>query len=87
VVGLLFSPVLSSLLPFGLDGRIAASIMRSDRWNAGAALMQAGNPGAWGEMEAADALLTSNKAALKLCREAAVRSKKEQRCTVLVPPS
>lgn len=85
VVGLLFSPVLASLLPFGLDGRIAASILRSDRWNAGAALMQAGNPEAWTDMEAADALLTPNKAALKSCREAAARTKKEQHCTIVVP--
>jgi hypothetical protein len=49
--------------------------------------MQAGNPEAWGDIEAADALVTPNKVALKACREAAARTKKEQRCLIVVPPS
>jgi Family of unknown function (DUF6118) len=46
--GLIAAPFLARLLPFGLDGRIAATIMGADRWNAGAALMaaQARRPGA-----------------------------------------
>jgi len=59
--------------------------MRSDRWNAGAALMQAGNPEAWGDIESANALLAPNKAALKSCREAAANTKKEQHCLIVVP--
>ena len=30
----------AGFLPFGLDGRIAAFIMRADRWNAGEAILQ-----------------------------------------------
>ena len=33
--------------PVGWDGHVAAFIMNADRWGAGTALMQAGNPEAW----------------------------------------
>jgi hypothetical protein len=87
VVGLLISPIFARVLPFGWDGQIAAFIMNADRWNAGAALMQAQSPEAWHDLESAAQLLTPNKAALAACREAAARTKKEQRCTVVVPAS
>jgi hypothetical protein len=35
------------VLPFGWDGHVAAFIVNDDRWGAGFALMQAGNPKAW----------------------------------------
>ena len=41
---LLAAPIFARLLPFGLDGRMAATIMGADRWNAGAALMAAQSP-------------------------------------------
>jgi Family of unknown function (DUF6118) len=47
LLGLLISPIFARLLPFGLDGRMAAFIMHADRWDAGAALMEAQNPEAW----------------------------------------
>lgn len=43
VVGLLVSPFLAGLLPFGGDSAVAAVIRRADRWNTGIALMQAGS--------------------------------------------
>ena len=46
VLGLLISPAFARVLPFGWDGHMAAFIMNSDRWGAGSALMQAGNPAA-----------------------------------------
>jgi hypothetical protein len=85
VVGLLFSPILARLLPFGLDGRIAASIMRTDRWNAGAALMAAENPEGWNSMMSDINLVRADQVALNLCREAAAKTKKEQRCALVVP--
>jgi uncharacterized protein DUF6118 len=45
--GIIVSPFLARLLPFGLDGRLAVTITGADRWNAGVALMQAQNPEAW----------------------------------------
>jgi Family of unknown function (DUF6118) len=84
-VGLIVSPFFGRLLPFGLDGRMAATIMGTDRWNAGAALMSAQSPEAWRDLEAAAALLLPNKAALAACRDAAAKTKKEQHCIIVVP--
>jgi hypothetical protein len=47
VGGLIVSPFLGRLLPFGLDSQMAATIMGADRWAAGAALMEAGDSSAW----------------------------------------
>jgi hypothetical protein len=82
--GLPISPLFARLLPFGLDGRVAAFILRADRWDAGAALMEAASPNAWSD-EFAAALLTPNIAALTTCRDAAAKTKKEQHCSIVVP--
>jgi len=83
--GIIVSPFLARLLPLGLDGRIAAFIMQADRWNAGAALMKAQNPGAWRDLESAAAFLAPNKTALAACRDAAAKMMKEQHCSFQVP--
>jgi Family of unknown function (DUF6118) len=87
LAGLLVSPFLARLLPFGFDGRVAAFIMNADRWNAGAALMQAQSPEAWRVLMDAGKLAGDNSAAIAACREAAAKAKKEQHCTVLVAPT
>ena len=84
-VGLILSPIVAGVLPFGLNTRVAALVMHNDRWNAGAALMQAGNPDGWrGVIDSAN-LVKANREALAVCREAAARTKTEQRCTITVP--
>jgi hypothetical protein len=83
-VGLLMSPMCAALLPLGWDGRVAAFIMKSDRWNAGARLMQDQNPEAWRALMEAGKLTRDNQAALALCRDAAAKAKKEQHCLVVV---
>lgn len=85
ILGALISPMFARVLPFGWDGQVAAFIMNADRWNAGGALMQAGNPEAWRAMTDDFKLVTSNQAAMVACREAAAKTKKEQHCSVLVP--
>jgi hypothetical protein len=50
VVGLLVSPFVAGLLPFGGDSAVAAVIMKGDRWNAGIALMQVGSPDGCGSI-------------------------------------
>ena len=85
IVGLLISPILARLLPFGLDGRVAASILRGNRWEAGAALMQAENPEGWRGIVNDLNLVKTNQVALTPCREAAAKAKKEQRCMIVVP--
>lgn len=83
--GLLVSPIFARLLPFGLDGRVAAYILQADRWGAGSALMRVGNPQAWRGMMDEHNLVQLNREAIVTCRAAAAQVKKEQRCTVVVP--
>src|SRR5579859_1038607 len=85
ILGLLISPIFARALPFGWDGHVAAFIMNADRWGAGAALMEAGSPEAWRHLKSAAALLQPNESALAACWEAAAKTKKEQRCTVVMP--
>lgn len=85
VVGLLASPLVASTLPFGLDGRVAALVMREDRWDAGMALMAAASPEAWREVATATHLARANSAALGTCGAAAAKAQKDQRCTITVP--
>jgi hypothetical protein len=85
VVGLLVSPFMAGMLPFGGDSAVAAVIMNADRWNAGIALMQAGSPDGWRGVTAASDLVRVNQEALTACREAAAKAKKEQRCMITVP--
>jgi hypothetical protein len=85
VVGLLVSPFVAGVLPFGGDSAVAAVIMNADRWNAGIALMQAGSPDGWRGVADASNLVRVNQEALAACSEAAAKAKKEQRCTITVP--
>jgi len=87
ILGLLISPAFARVLPFGWDGQVAAFIMNGDRWAAGSALMKAQSPEAWNVLMAAGKLTADNSAALAACREAAAKTKKEQRCTLVVPAS
>jgi hypothetical protein len=85
LVGLLISPFAARMLPFGWDAGVAASIVHTDRWNAGIALMKSTNPEGWNTLASEMNLVEPNHAALTACREAAARTKKEQHCTVVVP--
>lgn len=86
-VGLLVSPILASVLPFGLNARVAALVMHEDRWTAGGALMRAANPAGWDRVVADALLVDENREALDACRAAAVESGKTQRCTLTLEPS
>lgn len=84
-IGLLVSPFVAEVLPFGGDSAVAAVIMQADRWNAGIALMQAGSPDGWRSLADASNLVRVNREALAACSEATAKAKKEQRCTIIVP--
>jgi hypothetical protein len=49
------------------------------------ALMQAQSPEAWRVLMDAGKLTANNSAAFEACRKAAVKMKKEQHCTLVVP--
>lgn len=86
-VGLLLSPIVAGVLPFGLNGRVAALVMREDQWSAGSDLMRRGNPQAWGRFSADAAAMSDNREAIDTCRAALVRTGKSQRCVVTLAPS
>ena len=85
LLGLLISPMFARVLPFGWDGHIAAFIMNADRWNAGTALMEAGNPEAWRTFRSDFELVKDNQEAIAACRNAAAKARKEQHCNIAVP--
>jgi hypothetical protein len=84
LIGLVLSPIFASILPFGLNARVAALVMRNDRWNAGAALMAAQNPQGWNELGAAEDLVKANRERLLACQAVATRAGRSQTCSVLV---
>ena len=84
ILGVLISPMLARVLPFGWDGQVAALMMNADRWGAGTALMQTGNPEAWHGLMDDFNLVKSNQEALAACHAAATKAKKEQRCSIVV---
>lgn len=88
-VGLVFSPLIASFLPLGLNTRVAALVMRADRWTAGMDLMRAGNPAAWGRLDADTQFIADNRKAVATCRETAAKTGKAQRCVLTVesPPA
>jgi hypothetical protein len=85
-LGLILSPAVSTLLPFGLNTRVAALVMREDRWTAGGELMRAANPAGWARLDADTQLVSDNREAIDACRAAAARSGKTQHCTVTLAP-
>ena len=85
IAGLLLAPLLASVLPFGLNSRVAALVMKANRWNAGMVLMKAEDPEGWRDMADAAELVRVNQEALKTCRQAAAKAKKDQRCAIVAP--
>jgi hypothetical protein len=84
-VGLILSPFVAGLLPFGLNTRVAALVMRDDRWDAGEALMAAGNPDAWRSGVNSWNLVRANQDTIAKCSEAVAKSKHDEHCTITVP--
>ncbi|TAL03783.1 MAG: hypothetical protein EPO08_03290 [Rhodospirillaceae bacterium] len=87
IAGMILLYVLVLVLPFGLNTYIAAGILGEDRWHAGQALMQAGNPGGWNLFTADANLANANRAKVDACRAAAEKTKKEQSCTITISTS
>ncbi len=84
--GLIFSPLLARLLPFGLDTRIAALVMASDRWEAGDRLLQAADPKSSETVKRATAMWQLNRDAIHACEIAAGKSRSIQQCAVIITP-
>ncbi len=84
VAGILLSPFLASVLPFGLNGQVAALVMRDSRWGAGWDLLRAANPGDASDAAAGYNLVQANRAALVACLHEAIKEEKDQKCTLMV---
>ena len=86
ILGLVLSPYLASVFFWGSwQTGVAATVMNADRWDAGVALMQAGNPEEWGNAVNAWNLVRANQKGIAACSEEAGKTKKDQRCTITVP--
>jgi len=59
------------LLPFGWDAGVAATILNTDRWNAGQALMRSTNPVGWATPAAEMNLVEPNHATSSVSRSGA----------------
>lgn len=86
-IGLVFSPLVASWLPFGLNTHVAALVMARNRWDAGEALMEAGNPPGWAQLVADTNLVHDNREKITACRGTATKTKKSERCTITVQPT
>ncbi len=86
ILGLVLSPYLASVFFWGnWQTGVAATVMNTDRWDAGVALMQAGNPEEWNNAVNAWNLVRANQKEIAACSEEAGRTRKDQRCTITVP--
>ncbi len=85
-IGLFVSPFIAGLLPFGLNTRVAALVMMRDRWDAGEALMEAGNPPGWAQIAADSNLVGANRDKITDCQKDAANAKKDERCVISVKP-
>jgi len=84
-----FSGPVARALPasWAVPERMAAATLRLDRWEAGVRILQTTDPVLWNEMEAGLRLEQANAAALGVCRAAALKVGKPQRCIVTTGPA
>jgi hypothetical protein len=87
VVAFLVSPFLYGVLPFGLNSRVAALVMNTDRWSAGWELLQADSPAAQQQAAIGFNLIKANQQAFIACQAAANKADSAQKCFVIVKPS
>jgi hypothetical protein len=84
-IGFGLFPFVIRAMPFGLDSATAAILMRGSKWDAGMALMKAGNPDGWAQLTADANLVSANRSKITDCRAAAAKEKREQRCAIILP--
>lgn len=85
LLGFMAFPFAMRVTPAGFKREVVATIMEATQWDAGIALMRAGNPDGWTQLTADADLASANRDKIAACRDDAAREKREQRCTVIVP--
>lgn len=83
--GLVLSPLVLRSLPVTWSSQAAAFVVKQDRWAGGGLLMQLESPSQWLGMAEAIRLAQANEAALAACRALAAKTRREQRCAIVVP--
>ncbi|WP_343685369.1 DUF6118 family protein [Asticcacaulis sp.] len=78
--------LLPRLLPLELRTQVAAAMVGTSRWEAGAALMQAERPDAWAAIVQGEELREKNSQALGRCHELARKRGAAQKCNIVVVP-
>ena len=82
-LGLMLFPLVAALAPGG-SYLAALAAGGTDRWLAGGALMRDASPEGWRELVAGANLARANSEAIRMCREAAAKAGKEQKCAIVV---
>ncbi len=83
-LGVLMALFLPRFLPASAAMTAASTVMGEDRWDAGAALMRAGDPRKWDNYMYAARVVWTNRAALSDCLDAAAKAKKKQPCLFVI---
>ena len=72
-------------LPVGWSSQAAAFLVKQDRWAGGALMMELEHSSQWLGMVEAMRLARANEAALAACHGLAAKTRREQRCAIVVP--
>lgn len=86
VAGVLLMMLGPRLLALEVRTQVAAALVGTGRWEAGAVLMQAERPEAWAEIVQGEILRERNSQAIGRCRELARKRVAAQKCNIVVEP-
>jgi hypothetical protein len=84
ISGFVVFPFMMRAMPVSINSVVAAAIMHSTKWDAGIALMKAGDPEGWSQFVSDAELISANRGKVGICRAAAAHEKREQRCTIVI---
>lgn len=86
VEGVLLMVLGPKLLPPEVRTQVAAAMVGTGRWEAGAVLMQSERPDAWAAIVQGEKLREKNSQILSRCRELARKRGAAQKCNIVVEP-
>jgi hypothetical protein len=84
ILAILFLP---AMLPGPVAPHVASVIMAKPMWQAGMSIMEFDDVASWDRVVAADELFKANQAEVAACQAAAIRTGKDQTCTITVGQS
>ena len=84
LAGVVMTLFLPAMFPLSAAPRVAALVMRQEPWEAGMKLMKFASAEGWSRVASADELVETNRATVSACREAAAKTKRDQKCPITV---